>query len=81
MIFKREPPQLTNLSEQRLAKSSVALSSIPKTGDTTDRKMVQLPLIEYLDIIKQLKDLKKQNQDNQARILALEKHCGFRSQS
>ncbi|XP_031618512.1 GA-binding protein subunit beta-1 [Contarinia nasturtii] len=64
MVIKSEPPQLTNFT-----------TTAPKLNKTSnspvrisEQKMVQIPMTDYLDMMKQMKELKE-------RLTRLEEHC------
>lgn len=69
IVIKSEPPHLTNFTTTtKLSKSNVGAGVVPVRSETVDQKMVQIPMPEYLELVKQLKELKE-------RVGWLEEHC------
>lgn len=70
MLIKSEPPQLTNFTTAKPSKMSIG-SVVPIQSESSDTKMVQIPLHEYLELVKQVSQLKEVKE----RLAKLEEHC------
>lgn len=68
MVIKSEPPHLTNFTATtKLNKSNINANLLTKI-EPTEQKMVQIPMSDYLEMVKELRELKE-------RIGRLEEHC------
>lgn len=66
----RSPPQLTSFTTAKFNKTNIG-SSIATKPETTDSKMVQIPMTEYLELVKQANQVKELKD----RLARLEEHC------
>lgn len=66
----RSPPQLTSFTTAKFNKTNIG-SSIATKSETTDSKMVQIPMTEYLELVKQVNQVKELKD----RLARLEEHC------
>lgn len=73
MVIKSEPPHLTNFTTATTTKTfkPTLSASIPFKSETSDQKMVQIPMPDYLELIKQVSQLKELKE----RVAQLEEHC------
>lgn len=70
MLIKSEPPQLTNFATTKSTKTNLS-ASLPMQTESSDTKMVQIPLPEYLELVKQVREIKELKE----RLAKLEEHC------
>lgn len=70
MMVRSEPPQLTNFATAKLNKSPIGSNIVPKI-ESTDTKMVQIPMNDYLELVKQISQIKELKE----RLARLEEHC------
>lgn len=68
MLIKSEPPQLTNFTTAKFNRTVPVSLPVPAPIESSETKMVQIPLQDYAVLITQLKDLKE-------RVTLLEQHC------
>lgn len=70
MVIKSEPPQLTNFATAKLNKTNI-VSNVTTKIESADTKMVQIPMNEYLDLVKQISQMTELKE----RLARLEEHC------
>lgn len=72
MVIKSEPPHLTNFTTTTPTATNVNKSNISvhlsTKSEPSEKKMVQIPMPDYLEMVKQLRELKE-------RVVRLEEHC------
>lgn len=71
MVIKSEPPRLTNFTTTAKINKSNVGASVPVKSETVDQKMVQIPMPDYLELVKQVSQLKELKE----RVARLEEHC------
>lgn len=71
MVIKSEPPQLTNFTTAKASKTSISSAVQPIQTESSDTKMVQIPLPEYVELVKQVSQFKELKE----RLAKLEEHC------
>lgn len=71
MVIKSEPPHLTNFTTTTKVNKTNIGTSVAVKNESTDQKMVQIPMHEYLELMKQASQIK----DLKERLARLEEHC------
>lgn len=77
MVIKSEPPHLANFTTTtpvKVNKSNI-ISSVPVRNETVEQKMVQIPMPDYLELVKQISQLKEERKELRERVSRLEEHC------
>ncbi|XP_055321461.1 GA-binding protein subunit beta-1 [Sitodiplosis mosellana] len=72
VVIKSEPPHLANFTTTATkVNASNVVASVPVRSETVDQKMVQIPMPDYLELVKQISQLKELKE----RVARLEEHC------
>lgn len=77
MILKKDAAQIASLNHDTNHIKPIINVGVKMDG-ANDTKMIQVPLNDYLELKKKVQTLSKQCTESEARLMALEKHCGLR---